>query len=244
MTDRRDRDRRDKRLNGLYLGLVTRRDDPESLGRVKVLIPGLLEPESTWAWPLGSPGGGSAQRGTFEPPAVDSSVAVMFNQGEVDEPYYWTGPWGAPNGVSDIPTGAAVGEGSDLAARQIAVQEDGEWRLTRDSRTASGGKRWLLEHISSGLAVYLDGDADTLHLAREGATEALVRGTEYRAAEVAYLGALHTALSTFATAAKADTVATVTAAAALALETALGAITETDLRNSATAYLSDKAFTE
>lgn len=39
----------DTRLLGMYVGYVTQRDDEERLGRVRVCIPGVLEPESTWA---------------------------------------------------------------------------------------------------------------------------------------------------------------------------------------------------
>ena len=42
----------DPRLFGLFIGYVTHRRDPEQLGRVRVCIPGLLEPHSAWAWPL------------------------------------------------------------------------------------------------------------------------------------------------------------------------------------------------
>ena len=40
----------DTRLPGMYVGYVTHRNDPEKLGRVRVCIPGVLEPHSAWAW--------------------------------------------------------------------------------------------------------------------------------------------------------------------------------------------------
>lgn len=48
--------RHESRLWGFRLGYVTARDDPEKLLRVKVCVPGLLEPHSDWAWQLGSGG--------------------------------------------------------------------------------------------------------------------------------------------------------------------------------------------
>ncbi len=125
------------------------------------------------------------------------------------------------------------------------MTEDEEWRIERDSRSESGAeKRYLIRHKNSSLAVLIDGSNDKVYLVRENATQALVRGTEYRAAEVTYLGALHVALLTFAgTVASAVTVAQI-AAAASTLQVALNAITETDIRNDATAYISEKAFTE
>jgi len=98
----------DTRLLGMYVGYVTNRDDPERLGRVRVCIPGVLEPESAWAWPLGTGGGGSKDCGLFAVPEEGAEVAVFFNQGDVDAPYYLAGNWGRPNGESEVPEEAQV----------------------------------------------------------------------------------------------------------------------------------------
>lgn len=91
------------RLLGLYVGYVTHRRDPEGLGRVRVCIPGVVEPYSTWAWPLGTAGGGSAGCGLFAVPEEGAEVAVFFNQGEIAAPYYLSAHWGKPDGVSEVP---------------------------------------------------------------------------------------------------------------------------------------------
>ncbi len=88
---------------GLYIGSVVDRDDPEQLGRVRVRVPGILEPASAWAWPLGTAGGGSKDRGLFAVPEVGAEVGVLFNQGDVDQPYYLAGHWGKPGGDSEVP---------------------------------------------------------------------------------------------------------------------------------------------
>jgi uncharacterized protein involved in type VI secretion and phage assembly len=93
----------DTRLLGMYLGYVTERDDPEQLGRVRVCIPGVLEPASAWAWPLGTGGGGSKNRGLFAVPEQGAEVAVFFNQGNVDAPHYLAAHWGKPGGESEVP---------------------------------------------------------------------------------------------------------------------------------------------
>jgi uncharacterized protein involved in type VI secretion and phage assembly len=93
----------DTRLLGMYVGYVTKRDDEEQLGRVRVCIPGVVEPESAWAWPLGTVGGGSKDRGFFAVPEEGAEVAVFFNQGNVDTPYYLCAHWGKPNGESEVP---------------------------------------------------------------------------------------------------------------------------------------------
>ena len=73
----------DTRLLGMYVGYVTRRDDAEQLGRVRVSIPGVLEPESAWAWPLGTVGGGSkgCRHGSVRPGGRDPSRASQLQRG-------------------------------------------------------------------------------------------------------------------------------------------------------------------
>jgi uncharacterized protein involved in type VI secretion and phage assembly len=93
----------DTRLLGMYVGYVTHRKDPEGLGRVRVCIPGVLEPHSAWAWPLGTSGGGFKDCGFFAVPEEGAEVAVFFNQGDVDAPYYLSAHWGKPDGESEVP---------------------------------------------------------------------------------------------------------------------------------------------
>ena len=94
---------RDTRLLGMYVGYVTHRRDPDQLGRVRVCIPGVVEPHSAWAWPLGTAGGGFKDRGLFAVPEEGAEVAVFFNQGDVDAPYYLSAHWGKPDGESEVP---------------------------------------------------------------------------------------------------------------------------------------------
>ncbi|MFI5298040.1 MAG: phage baseplate assembly protein V [Polyangiales bacterium] len=100
--------RDDTRLFGLYLGHVTDRADPEGLGRVRVCVPGLLEPFSAWALPLGTCGGGSTDSGLFAVPAVGAEVGVLFRQGDVDCPHYLSGHWGKPDGATEVAEEARV----------------------------------------------------------------------------------------------------------------------------------------
>ena len=88
----------DTRLTGMYVGYVTDRRDPERLGRVRVCVPGLIEPYSAWAWPLGTSGGGSKDHGFFAVPEEGAEVALFFNQGDVDAPYFLSAHWGRPEG--------------------------------------------------------------------------------------------------------------------------------------------------
>jgi len=98
-----DIDSEDTKLYGLYVGYVTDRRDPEKLGRVRVCVPGVLEPESAWAWPLGTSGGGSKDNGLFNVPELGAEVGVFFEQGNVERPHYLSSHWGKPNGESELP---------------------------------------------------------------------------------------------------------------------------------------------
>lgn len=85
----------DPRNYGCYVGRVVENEDPKGIGRVRVVIPGFIEPKSSWALPANTGWGGGAQSGAFAPPAVDSSVVVMFLQGDVDHPVYMGGYFGS-----------------------------------------------------------------------------------------------------------------------------------------------------
>jgi hypothetical protein len=235
---------------GYYLGEVTNREDPEGRDRIKLRIPGLIEPECPdWAVPLGVPQAGTAQRGgPSGAPAKGATVAVIFEQGEIDKPGYLTGPWGAPGNVSDAPTGSAI-EGDD---RQNAVIEDPEWLIERDSRTSA--QVYRVKHKASGVEVVILG-TDRIELVRTGATEAFVVGTTYRAAEAAYLSSFVSAVQGLVAAlnlfeadatfkAAFTTLAGSLTSAATTLSTALTPLTTNDMQADPTAHLSTKLFGE
>ena len=52
---------------------------------------------------LGTAGGGFKDRGLFAVPEEGAEVAVFFNQGDVDAPYYLSAHWGKPDGESEVP---------------------------------------------------------------------------------------------------------------------------------------------
>lgn len=236
------------KLPKIVFGFVTNREDPNGDGRVKVRVPGVVEPESPeWAEPIGVPGGGSAKRGHYEPPAVNAIVAVFAKWGDPDRLVYLAGPWGRPGGVADVPTGAAV-EGDD---RQAAVTEDEAWRITRDSRTT--GELFEILSKTVGLQLVLDADADKLFLGSDAATDALVKGTSYKSDESSMLSTMKSSLASAGSSLQtAGTDATFKAAfntAALAIEAAgvsLSSAANAISANmtSSTAHLSDVVYTE
>lgn len=141
----------DPRLFGLHVGYVTDRNDPKGLKRVRVRVPGLVEPASAWAWPLGTTGGGSPDRGGFITPAKGAAVGVLFHLGNVDHPYYLCGWWGRPGGSSEVPSPAREGP----ATEDVHVLETDLWRVTMDDRPAK--KSLVIENKETGDKLEWDG---------------------------------------------------------------------------------------
>ena len=141
---------------GLYIGYVTDRDDPEQLGRVRVCVPGLIEPHSAWAWPLGTSGGGSQDRGLFAVPENNAEVGVLFKQGDLDAPYYLAGHWGKPNGKSEVP---AEAQKSPPDNRVFATTT---FRIELDE--SSGGRRLQLTNKKTGDYLVFDAEENSITL--------------------------------------------------------------------------------
>lgn len=88
------------RYFGVYAATVTDNEDPQRLGRVKFRIEGLIEPSSGWAFPAGSTGGGSGQRGSYDVPEKGATVHAYFLAGDADQPHFMGG-W---HGLGETPT--------------------------------------------------------------------------------------------------------------------------------------------
>jgi hypothetical protein len=91
-------------IPGFVPGVVMENDDPEAMGRIKVLIPNLIEPSTSfWVMPAGWPGAGGENRGSqYPPPPLGAQVFVLFEQGRWDDPetsaIYLTGMYGLKDG--------------------------------------------------------------------------------------------------------------------------------------------------
>jgi uncharacterized protein involved in type VI secretion and phage assembly len=146
-------DTHDPRYTALYIGQVVDRVDPERLGRVRVRIPGLIEPASAWAFPLGTVGGGSDRRGFFCVPENGADVGILFNQGDIDHPFYLSGHYGKPSGATEIP--APARELSAAETPQVRVFETARFLLVFDDR--AGKETLRLEDKVSGDQLEFDG---------------------------------------------------------------------------------------
>lgn len=87
-----------QRFDGLYLGKIINREDPEHLCRVKVRIPGVVD-ETTWAKPRG---GGSKNFGKASVPPKDSDVLVQFVNGDIEQPFYEPADYGITEEGSEV----------------------------------------------------------------------------------------------------------------------------------------------
>lgn len=86
-----------EKLFGLYSGTIINRTDPEGLGRIKVAVPGIIEPgnaeESPWAYPKG---GGSKKWGNNDVPPLNADVYIQFLSGDIAHPIWEPGWHGKP----------------------------------------------------------------------------------------------------------------------------------------------------
>lgn len=116
----------------LYEGVVTDNADPEKRGRLRVQIPGVIEPQTGWAEPTATFGGGGPQRGGIIVPEVGTSVDVMFVLGDPQRPKWMASHWGErPDTGSEMP--ADVRDATSEAHRVQALQI-GKFRFVVDER--------------------------------------------------------------------------------------------------------------
>lgn len=101
-------DEGEPRWYGFYYGKVVENADPDKRGRARIFIPGLIEPASAWALPVG--GGhssGAKGLGTYDAPPVGADVVVGFHGGDIDQPFFFGGWHGQGEQLSVVPAAAA-----------------------------------------------------------------------------------------------------------------------------------------
>lgn len=153
------------KINSLQIGEVVDRDDPLGLGRIRIRIPGLIEPASNWAWPLGSSGGGSEDEGFFNVPQVGAEVAVLFKNGSPDHPYYMPANWGD----NEVPEAS---DGGDPDVKVIGLKD---YDLVSDTRDATKGFR-IVDKSSDENIIEFDGTTRTLRLSATTSIEIVSTG--------------------------------------------------------------------
>jgi hypothetical protein len=94
----------ERRFYGKYRGLVVDNHDPESLGRLTLLVPSVLGPEVVTGWAMPCvPYGGDRNQGFLCIPEPGAGVWVEFEEGDLEFPI-WVGTfWSKPGGNSELP---------------------------------------------------------------------------------------------------------------------------------------------
>lgn len=121
-----DHDSELPRQLAFYHGVVTANADPYKLGRVRVRIPGMIDDQSGWAFPLGLARGNGV--GFFSVPQVGAEVGVWFKHGDEDHPFYVPG-WWLLEQQPDTIKGLSADEAPD-----VHVIETKSWALVLDDR--------------------------------------------------------------------------------------------------------------
>ena len=90
---------------GDYDGQVVDVADTLDIGRVKVIVPGLVEPPGVWAHPIGGAGStGGNGVGGYDVPPKGATVKVSFAGGNIDRPEYKGGFHGRDEKLSVVPS--------------------------------------------------------------------------------------------------------------------------------------------
>jgi hypothetical protein len=95
-----------QRYYGKYRGIVRDNQDPRGMGRIRALVPEVLDDqESPWALPC-TPYAGAGV-GHYTIPPVDAGVWIEFEAGDPARPV-WTGGWWAEGAVPESNAGTAA----------------------------------------------------------------------------------------------------------------------------------------
>jgi hypothetical protein len=139
-----------------YPGKVTRNDDPQQQGRVKLTSPSLGRSDELlhWAYPI-SPFAGS-NYGFYFPPEAGDAVWVWFENGEAQSPCY-AGSWFCNPSDSKSPSGSCVPAEFKMSTaasptRRGIKTKRGHGLLFEDDENASSVELWAGEQEEPGSA--------------------------------------------------------------------------------------------
>jgi Rhs element Vgr protein len=151
-----------QKIFGMVIGVVTDNNDPESMGRVKVKFPWMMNGdsiESNWARVVAPMAG--ASRGFLFLPEVNDEVLVGFEHGDPNFPYVMGALW---NGSDAPPLTDAVANGK-VVKRQIKTRaghlltfDDTEGSEKIEIIDKSGKNSITISSSDNSIAVVAEGD--------------------------------------------------------------------------------------
>lgn len=152
-----------KKQEGLVIGLVTNNNDPKNQGRVKVKFPWLSDKhESDWAR-VSSLGAGP-KRGAAWIPEVDDEVLIGFEQGDMHHPYILGGLW---NGKDDPPEPSAKLVKNGKTQRRVHYSRKGHKVVLDDSDESPG----ITVEDMNGNIIHIDSKTNKLTIKMKGDIE-------------------------------------------------------------------------
>ena len=161
------------RIYGAVVGVVSSIDDPDRLGRVRVLFPWLKEDlESRWARLVSFMAG--ADRGGVFRPEVGDEVLVLFEHGDLRFPYIIGGVW---NGKDAMPSERGGDGGNDIrliksrSGHTIVLDDtSGSEKITVSDKSGNS-----VELSSSGVVI----KSTAIKIGSSSASEAMVLGDAF-----------------------------------------------------------------
>lgn len=149
----------------MELGTVASTADPMGLGRVQVIVPGIIDQPGPWALPIGTVGGGGPQRGFFAVPPKGSDVAVWFHRGDPERPYYQSGHWGDAKAGVELPDDVTK---TDATKRpDVAAFQTKNWQMTFDDTDDKSALR--INHKTMDLRLEIDAIKGVVEISGESA---------------------------------------------------------------------------
>ena len=142
---------RGRRIEGIVLGIITNNQDPENIGRVKVMFPWLEDSDESYWARVTTPMAGN-ERGVFFLPEVDDEVLVAFDHGDINHPYVIGALW---NGVDTPPETNENGKNNirkikSRSGHEIIFDDNDEEMKEKIEIRTNAGHRIVLDDSSGG----------------------------------------------------------------------------------------------
>ncbi len=151
-------------IHGVVTAKVSSIDDPENLGRVKLMYPWLPQDSgadlaSNWAR-IATPMGGK-DRGFFYLPEVDDEVLVTFEHGDINFPYVVGILW---NGIDKPPRGTANAHDKKVVNQRVLRSRSGHMIILDDTQ---GQEQIIIQDKGGKNKIVIDSKENTLTIEME-----------------------------------------------------------------------------